>query len=154
MDCFGVRFFVIMIVLYPFSVLELITPTSILIILDISKPHPILLIIQQFWLRDREFLIANLLLFQQLLEADVVNNSADGLDVLLQPGGAPAFLPLSHLSDHQINCKALLSVYSPSTKLTNVVYYGRSKDKSMVSLYICVKLLALYNNPARYNHLN
>ena len=71
----------------------------------------------------------------------MVNNSADGLDVLLQPSGAPAFLPVSHLSDHQINCKALLSVYTPSTKLTNVVYYGRSKDKSMVSLYICVKLL-------------
>ncbi|CAH3149742.1 unnamed protein product, partial [Porites evermanni] len=67
-----------------------------------------------------------------LLEGDVVNNSADGLDILLQPSEAPAFLPVSHLSDHLINCKALLSVYTPSTKLTNVVYYGRSKDKSML----------------------
>ena len=76
----------------------------------------------------------------------MVNNSADGLDILLQPSGAPAFLPVSHLSDHLINCKALLSVYTPSTKLTNVVYYGRSKDKSMVSLYICAKLLALQSD--------
>jgi len=37
------------------------------------------------------------------------------------------------LSDHLSNCEALLSVYKPSTRLTNVVYYGKSKDKSIVS---------------------
>ncbi|KAJ7376225.1 hypothetical protein OS493_036048 [Desmophyllum pertusum] len=66
-----------------------------------------------------------------LLEADVVSSTAEGLDVLLHPSGAPAFLPVSHLSDHLCNCTALQSVYTPSTRLTNVVYYGRSKDKSI-----------------------
>ena len=69
----------------------------------------------------------------QLLEADIVNSTAEGLDVLLHPSGAPAFLPVSHLSDHLSNCKSLLSVYKPSTRLTNVVYYGRNKDKAIVS---------------------
>ncbi|KAL9983734.1 hypothetical protein ACROYT_G005955 [Oculina patagonica] len=66
-----------------------------------------------------------------LLEADVVSSTAEGLDVLLHPSGAPAFLPVSHLSDHLSNCEALLSVYKPSTRLANVVYYGKSKDKSI-----------------------
>jgi len=70
-----------------------------------------------------------------LLEADVVNSTAEGLDVILQPSGAPAFLPVLHLSDHLSHCQALLSVYKPLTRLRNVVYYGKSKDKSiMVSL--------------------
>lgn len=69
----------------------------------------------------------------QLLEVDVVGSTPEGLDVLVHPGGAPAFLPVTHLSDHLSNCEALLSVYKPSTRLTNVVYYGKSKDKSIVS---------------------
>ena len=64
----------------------------------------------------------------------MVNSTFEGLDILLQPSGAPAFLPVFHLSDHHSNCKALLSVYTPSTKLTNVVFYGKRKDNSMVSL--------------------
>lgn len=63
----------------------------------------------------------------------MVGSTAEGLDVLLHPSGAPAFLPVTHLSDHLSNCEALVSVYKPSTRLTNVVYYGKSKDKSIVS---------------------
>ena len=66
----------------------------------------------------------------------MVSSTAEGLDVLLHPSGAPAFLPVSHLSDHMSNCKALLSAYKPSTRLANVVYYGKNKDKSIVS-YLC-----------------
>ena len=69
----------------------------------------------------------------QLLEADVVNSSEEGLDVALLPSGAPAFLPVPHLSDHVSNCKALLSVYKPSTRLTSVVCYGRNKRQEIVS---------------------
>ena len=69
----------------------------------------------------------------QLLDADVAGSSAEGVDVLLHPSGAPAFLPVTHLSDHPSNCEALLSVYKPSTRLTNVVYYGKSEDKCIVS---------------------
>ena len=69
----------------------------------------------------------------QLLEADVVGSTPEGLDVLLHPSGAPAFLPVTHLSDHLSNCEALRSVYKPSTRLSNVVYYGKTKDKSIVS---------------------
>ena len=63
----------------------------------------------------------------------MVNSTSEGLDVILHPSGAPAFLPVAHLSDHLSNCEALLSVYKPSTRLTNVVYYGKTKDKSIVS---------------------
>ena len=69
----------------------------------------------------------------QLLEADVVNSSEEGLDVALLPSGAPAFLPVPHLSDHVSNCKALLSVYKPSTRLTSVFCYGRNKRQEIVS---------------------
>ena len=121
----------------------MLTFTSTLVILDITKSSSNTVNYPAILAARPRVLITILLFIQQLLEGDVVNNSADGLDILLQPSGAPAFLPVSHLSDHLINCKALLSVYTPSTKLKNVVYYGRSKDKSMVSLYICAKLLAL-----------
>ena len=63
----------------------------------------------------------------------MVNSTAEGLDVILHPSGAPAFLPVSHLSDHLSNCQALLSVYTPTTRLTSVVYYRKTKDKSVVS---------------------
>lgn len=63
----------------------------------------------------------------------MVSSTAEGLDVLLHPSGVPAFLPVTHLSDHLSNSEALLSVYKPSTRLTNVVYYGKSKEKSIVS---------------------
>ena len=69
----------------------------------------------------------------QLLEADVVNSSEEGLDVALLPSGAPAFLPVPHLSDHVSNCKALLSVYKPSTRLTNAFCYGGNKRQEIVS---------------------
>ena len=87
-----------------------------------------------FGFRLKHFLCSLFLL--QLLEADVVGSTPGGLDVLLHPSGAPAFLPVTHLSDHLSNCEALLSVYKPSTRLTNVVYYGKSKDKSIVSYLV------------------
>ena len=67
----------------------------------------------------------------------MVGSTPEGLDVLLHTSGAPAFLPVTHLSDNRSNCEALLSVYKPSTRLTNVVYYGKSKDKSIVSYLVC-----------------
>ncbi|XP_022789365.1 protein RRP5 homolog [Stylophora pistillata] len=75
--------------------------------------------------------LENVNITKSLLEADVVNSSEEGLDVALLPSGAPAFLPVSHLSDHVSNCKALLSVYKPSTRLTNVVYYGINKRQEI-----------------------
>nr|XP_058962333.1 protein RRP5 homolog [Pocillopora verrucosa] len=75
--------------------------------------------------------LENVNITTSLLEADVVNSSEEGLDVALLPSGAPAFLPVPHLSDHVGNCKALLSVYKPSTRLTNVFCYGRNKRQEI-----------------------
>ncbi|XP_068709241.1 protein RRP5 homolog [Montipora foliosa] len=66
------------------------------------------------------------------LEADVVSSTSEGLNVILQPSGAPAFLPVSHLSDHPSNCSFLFSLYQPSSRLTNVVYYGKRKEKAAI----------------------
>lgn len=56
----------------------------------------------------------------------------------IKPSNTPAFLPLAHLSDNISNCGALLEIFSPSPgeelkSLSNILYYGRDKGKSLVS---------------------
>lgn len=78
-----------------------------------------------------------------MADVDVVNSTSAGLDVLVQPKGIAAFLPLFHLSDYPSHWKSLLSMNGPITgktseprRLTDVLYYGQNKDKSHVSLTI------------------
>ncbi|RMX61399.1 hypothetical protein pdam_00018294 [Pocillopora damicornis] len=86
--------------------------------------------------------LENVNITTSLLEADVVNSSEEGLDVALLPSGAPAFLPVPHLSDHVSNCKALLSVYKPSTRLTNTV----SLKPSLVKAASEERLITSFND--------
>lgn len=69
----------------------------------------------------------------QLADVDVVESRYDGLEVTLQPSGVPAFLPSCHLSDNLSNCDSLLPLYKPSTRLSNVVLYGKEKGRPAVS---------------------
>ena len=83
----------------------------------------------------------------QLTDIDVVGSSSAGLDVLLQPSGAPAFLPSFHLSDFPSHWQPLLDMRGPPPgevrtprRLTDALYYGRNKDKSHVSIVTSVML--------------
>ncbi|XP_044173478.1 protein RRP5 homolog [Acropora millepora] len=62
-------------------------------------------------------------------DVDVVESRYDGLEVTLQPSGVPGFLPTCHLSDHLSNCASLLPLYNASTRLSNVVLYGKEKGR-------------------------
>ncbi|CAB3976612.1 RRP5 homolog [Paramuricea clavata] len=73
------------------------------------------------------------------VDVDVVGRTESGLDVQIKPSNTPAFLPLAHLSDNFSNCGALLEVFSPNpggnselTSLSNILSYGRNKDKSLI----------------------
>ncbi|XP_048585462.1 protein RRP5 homolog isoform X2 [Nematostella vectensis] len=78
-----------------------------------------------------------------LVDIDVVSCSKDGLDVLLQPNGCPALLPVYHLSDHPSHWEDLLSIYTPKGKpitIRNALYYGIGKNGThIVSLKTSLK---------------
>ena len=77
----------------------------------------------------------------QIVDVDVVSKSSEGVDVMVQPSGFPAFVPLEQLSDHPSLWEHLLSVYGPIAegenslprRVPNVLFYGVTQKEGSVS---------------------
>ena len=111
-------------------------------------------------LRKRKMLAVVSVLRFQIVDVDVVSQTPEGLDVMVQPSGFPAFVPLGHLSDHPGHWGHLLSVYGPTAgggtsqprRVTNVLFYGGSKKAASVSCNQCCVLFYHHSHSHNHNH--